>query len=46
MIASGGANPFASLAGAVCALWGPLHGGANMADSKMIDESDESGDEG
>ena len=29
MIASGGANPFASLAGAVSALWGPLHGGAH-----------------
>ena len=31
MIASGGANAFASLSGAVSALWGPLHGGANMA---------------
>ena len=28
MIASGGANPFASLAGGVSALWGPLHGHA------------------
>ena len=46
MIASGGANPFASLAGAVCALWGPLHGGANMAVIKMLDEIHESGDDG
>jgi citrate synthase len=46
MIASGGANPFASLAGAACALWGPLHGGANMAVIKMLDEIHESGDDG
>lgn len=46
MIASGGANPFASLAGAVSALWGPLHGGANMAVIKMLNEIHESGDDG
>ena len=46
MIASGGANPFASLAGAVSALWGPLHGGANMAVIKMLDQIHESGDDG
>ncbi|MBT3636989.1 MAG: citrate synthase [Opitutae bacterium] len=46
MIASGGANPFASLAGGVSALWGPLHGGANMAVIKMLDEIHESGDDG
>ena len=38
MIASGGANPFASVAGASSALWGPLHGGANMAVIKMLNE--------
>ncbi|MCY2989332.1 MAG: citrate synthase [Planctomycetota bacterium] len=31
MVASSGANLFASCAAGVCALWGPLHGGANMA---------------
>ena len=46
MIASGGANPFASLAGGVSALWGPLHGGANMAVIRMLDEIHESGDDG
>jgi citrate synthase len=46
MIASGGANPFASLAGGVSALWGPLHGGANMAVIKMLNEIHESGDDG
>ena len=29
MVASTGANLFASCAAGVCALWGPLHGGAN-----------------
>ncbi|MFP6886272.1 MAG: citrate/2-methylcitrate synthase [Opitutales bacterium] len=46
MIASGGANPFASLAGAICALWGPLHGGANMAVIRMLTEIHEAGDDG
>jgi len=46
MIASGGANPFASLAGGVSALWGPLHGGANMAVIKMLNEIHDSGDDG
>ena len=46
MIASGGANPFASLAGATSALWGPLHGGANMAVIKMLNEIHQSGDDG
>ena len=46
MIASGGANPFASLAGAVSALWGPLHGGANMAVINMLNDIHQSGDDG
>ena len=46
MIASGGANAFASLSGAVSALWGPLHGGANMAVIKMLNEIHLSGDDG
>ena len=31
MVGSSRANLFASCAGGVCALWGPLHGGANVA---------------
>ena len=46
MIASGGANAFASLSGAVSALWGPLHGGANMAVIDMLNEIHLSGDDG
>ena len=46
MIASGGANAFASLSGAVSALWGPLHGGANMAVINMLNEIHLSGDDG
>ena len=38
MVASSGANLFASVAAGVCALWGPLHGGANMAVIHMLTE--------
>jgi citrate synthase len=46
MVASGGANLFASVSAGVCALWGPLHGGANMAVIKMLQEIHSSGDDG
>ncbi|MDX2110213.1 MAG: citrate synthase [Verrucomicrobiota bacterium] len=46
MVASGGANLFASVAAGVCALWGPLHGGANTAVVKMLEEIHQSGDDG
>ena len=46
MVASGGANLFASVAAGVCALWGPLHGGANMAVIQMLEEIRRSGDDG
>jgi len=36
MVASSGANLFASCAAGVCALWGPLHGGANAAVIEML----------
>ena len=36
MVASSGANLFASCAAGVCALWGPLHGGANVAVLEML----------
>jgi citrate synthase len=38
MVGSSGANLFASVAAGVCALWGPLHGGANMAVLQMLDK--------
>ncbi|HOR27953.1 MAG TPA: citrate synthase [Candidatus Sumerlaeota bacterium] len=38
MVGSSGANLFASVAAGVCALWGPLHGGANMAVIEMLDQ--------
>ena len=37
MVGSAGANVFASVAAGVCALWGPLHGGANMAVVEMLE---------
>ena len=46
MVASGGANLFASVAAGVCALWGPLHGGANTAVIQMLESIHESGDDG
>jgi citrate synthase len=36
MVGSSGANLFASVSAGVCALWGPLHGGANMAVVEML----------
>jgi len=38
MVASSGANLFASCAAGVCALWGPLHGGANVAVLEMLED--------
>jgi len=38
MVASSGANLFASCAAGVCALWGPLHGGANAAVVEMLQD--------
>ncbi|MFP4351211.1 MAG: citrate synthase [Puniceicoccaceae bacterium] len=46
MVASGGANLFASVSAGVCALWGPFHGGANQAVVRMLGEIHESGDDG
>ena len=46
MVASGGANLFASVSAGVCALWGPSHGGANMAVIKMLEDIHASGDDG
>ena len=38
MVASSQANMYASCAAGVCALWGPLHGGANVAVMDMLQE--------
>ena len=38
MVGSSGANLFASCAAGVCALWGPLHGGANVEVLDMLDK--------
>jgi len=46
MVASGGANLFASTAAGVCALWGPAHGGANMAVIEMLKQIHAEGDDG
>jgi len=46
MIASAQANLFACAAGGVCALWGPLHGGANQAVIQMLEQIHRSGDDG
>jgi citrate synthase len=46
MVASSKANLFASAAAGVCALWGPLHGGANQAVLEMLGEIHKSGDNG
>ncbi len=46
MVASSRANLFASAAAGVCALWGPLHGGANQAVLEMLEDIHESGDDG
>jgi citrate synthase len=46
MVASARANLFASAAAGVCALWGPLHGGANQAVLEMLEQIHQSGDDG
>jgi citrate synthase len=43
MVGSSGANLFASCAAGVCALWGPLHGGANVAVIEQLEEIRQSG---
>ena len=38
LVGSTGANPYASVAAGISALWGPAHGGANEAVLDMLDE--------
>ncbi len=46
MVASSQANLYASCASGVCALWGPLHGGANQAVVEMLEQIHREGDDG
>ena len=46
MVASSQANLFASCSAGVCALWGPLHGGANQAVIEMLEQIHREGDDG
>lgn len=43
MVGSSQANVFASIAAGICALWGPLHGGANEACVAMLEQIREDG---
>ncbi len=43
MVGSSNANLFASIAAGICALWGPLHGGANEACVAMLEKIREDG---
>ena len=44
MVGSSQANLYASVAAGVCALWGPLHGGANVAVIGMLEAIRQSGE--
>lgn len=46
MVGSSQANVFAALSAGVDALWGPLHGGANLAVIEMLESIKASGDDG
>ncbi|MCA9248174.1 MAG: citrate synthase, partial [Planctomycetales bacterium] len=43
MVGSADANLFSSISAGICALWGPLHGGANEACVKMLEQIREDG---
>lgn len=45
MVGSSEANLYASLSAAICALWGPRHGGANQAVLEMLEELRASGED-
>ncbi len=44
MVGSSQANLYASTSAGVCALWGPLHGGANQAVIQMLTEIQQTGE--
>jgi citrate synthase len=43
MVGSSEANLFASIAAGICALWGPLHGGANQSVIQMLSDIEKDG---
>jgi len=43
MVGSSLANLFASISSGICALWGPLHGGANQSVTEMLEKIQRSG---
>src|SRR5688500_16675655 len=43
MVGSSRANLFASISAGICALWGPLHGGANVEVLEMLEKIDAGG---
>ena len=43
LVGSSQANLFASISAAICALWGPLHGGANQAVIEMLEQIQQTG---
>ncbi len=43
MVGSSQANLFASVSAGICALWGPLHGGANQAVIEMLEKIQKDG---
>src|SRR5690606_10599631 len=45
VVGSSQANIFASMAGGISALWGPLHGGANQAVLEMLEAIEKDGDD-
>jgi len=42
-VGSAGANLYASISAGICALWGPLHGGANQQVIEMLEEIERDG---
>ena len=42
-VGSAGANLYASVSAGICALWGPLHGGANQQVIEMLEEIERDG---
>jgi citrate synthase len=43
LVGSSGANLFAAISAGICALWGPLHGGANQAVIEMLEDIQRNG---
>src|SRR5690606_4574676 len=43
MVGSSDANLFAAISAGICALWGPLHGGANQACVEMLERIRDNG---